>query len=68
MTQPSTIALSARAAYEAAKAAYKASRTPENMEAVRAAWAAYDAATPLRKASGFACRAGQRQARERRGR
>ena len=63
-----TIVLAAKAAYEAAKAAFEASRTPEAMEAVRAAWTAYDAVVPRRKASGVASHAGQRQAHERRSR
>jgi hypothetical protein len=55
-----------RAVYEAARKRFETERTQEAMDAVKAAWAAYDAAGPKRKVSGFASRAGRRQAAERR--
>lgn len=56
----------AKQAMEAARATAKANPTPENLEAAKRAWAAYDASAPAQKRSGYASRAGQRQARERR--
>lgn len=55
-----------KAAFEAARAKAISEPTQDNREAVKAAWAAYDSSIPLRKASGYASRAGQRQAAERR--
>ena len=54
------------AAYKNAKAAFEANQTVESYEAAKAAWAAYDASGQCRKVSGYASRAGLRQARERR--
>ena len=54
------------AAYNAAKEAFRLNRTEENFAAVKAAWTAYDASGPKRKAVGYASRAGKRQAAERR--
>lgn len=55
-----------REAWEAARAKAKDEPTKENREAAKAAWAACDAAAPKLKSRGFASRAGQRQAAERR--
>jgi len=50
-----------RSAFTAARLQAKTDPTPENREAVKAAWAALDAAAPRQKVSGHASRAGKRQ-------
>lgn len=54
-----------KAAYDAAREADRLHRTPATMDAVKVAWTALDAAAPRRKVSGYASRAGKRQATER---
>lgn len=55
-----------KATYDAAREADRVHRTPATMADVKAAWSALDAATPRRKVSNYASRAGKRQAAERR--
>ena len=57
----------AKAAYDAARDECSRNKTPENMDAVVAAQHAMEAlAPPQKRRGGFACRAGKRQAAERR--
>ena len=67
VTETSTLE-TLKAAYETARRRANQERTPEARDAAIAAWAAYDAASPPRKVSSYASRAGKRQAAERRGR
>ena len=57
----------AQRAYEAARELARISPTAENREAVKAAWAAREAAAPKQKVSSYASRAGKRQRAEMRG-
>lgn len=55
-----------QAAFNEARAKARREPTPENREAAKAAWKALEEATPRAKARGYASRAGQRQAAQRR--
>lgn len=54
-----------RSELEAARRSAAAEPTHGNRERAKAAWSALDAASPRRKTSGFASRAGKRQAGDR---